>query len=107
MFTEILTAASREPVVNIEVQAHWTESKGNISTKMVEITSKSVGLIIGYLTSGTGFRVGEKYIMTSLHIVKGICSRYHLFRYTPPSHCHCDCMVVGYTTTYAISAIHH
>ena len=77
---EILTAASREPVAQIEVQAHCTESKGNISTKMVEMTSKSVGLIIGYLTSGTGFRVGEKYIMTSLHIVKGICNFGGMFK---------------------------
>jgi hypothetical protein len=66
LFTEILTAASREPVEQIEVQAHCTESKGNISTKMVEITSKSVGLIIGYLTSGTGFKRSPEKINDSV-----------------------------------------
>jgi hypothetical protein len=45
--------------------------------EIVVKASKSVGIIRGPGSlTGTGFRVGECYIMTALHVVDGIMSMY-------------------------------
>lgn len=66
-------------VSKIELHTTTDCDTDRISIQLAEKTSKSVGLIMGYLTYGTGFRVGEKYVMTSLHFVKDVCSKiiYH------------------------------
>ncbi|XP_063423658.1 putative uncharacterized protein DDB_G0282133 [Mytilus trossulus] len=67
-------------VSKIELHTTTDSDKDRISIQLAEKTSKSVGLIMGYLTYGTGFRVGEKYVMTSLHFVKDICSFGGIFK---------------------------
>ena len=44
--------------------------------KIVVNASESVGIIRGPGTCGTGFRVGDCYIMTALHVVDKIMSMY-------------------------------
>jgi hypothetical protein len=44
--------------------------------KIVVNASESVGIIRGPENSGTGFRVGDHYIMTALHVVDNIMSMY-------------------------------
>ncbi|VDI67485.1 Hypothetical predicted protein [Mytilus galloprovincialis] len=67
-------------VSKIELHTTTDCDTDRISIQLAEKTSKSVGLIMGYLTYGTGFRVGEKYVMTSLHFVKDICSFGGIFK---------------------------
>ncbi|CAC5380347.1 unnamed protein product [Mytilus coruscus] len=73
-------ARCNDDVPKIELHTTTAADTDRISIQLAEKTSKSVGLIMGYLTYGTGFRVGEKYVMTSLHFVKDICSFGGIFK---------------------------
>lgn len=57
-----------------------THQKDVLASHAKVEVSRSVGLIyIDYQPVGTGFRVGEKYIMTCKHVVMKVISRMFLY----------------------------